>query len=73
MIQSNTIHQMVSVKGNRDTPAVNMLYVDITCRVRALPDAAVFLLLYTRRIGQILLLLSHLNQFGEFIVGIIVK
>ena len=48
-------------KGNRDTPAVYMLCVEITCRVQVLPAAAVFLLLYTRGIGQILLLLSHLN------------
>ena len=50
-----------------------MLSVEITCWVQVLPAAAVFLLLYTRRIGQIIILLSHLNQLGEVIVDIIVK
>ena len=48
-----------------------MLCVEVTCRVQDLPAAAVFLLLYTRRIGQIPLLLGQFNQLGEFIVGII--
>ena len=46
---------------SRDTQAVYMLCVVITCRVQVLPAAAAFLLLYPRRIGQIPLLLSHLN------------
>ena len=48
-----------------------MLCVEITCRVQDLPAAAVFLLLYIRRIGQIPLLFGQFNQLGEFIVGII--
>ena len=45
---------------NRVTPAVYMLCVEITYRVQVLLAAAAFLLLNTRRIGHILLLLSHL-------------
>ena len=50
-----------------------MLCVEINCRVQDLPAAAAFLSLYTRRIGQIPLLLGQFNQLGEFIVGIIDK
>ena len=54
---------------NRATPAVYMLCLEITCRVQVFPAAAAFLLLYTRGIGQILFLLSHLNKLGEFYCG----
>ena len=52
---------IVPLSANRDTLAVYMLCVEITCRVQVIPAAAAFLLLYTRRKGQIQLLLSHLN------------
>ena len=56
------VYWRVSNTGNnRATPAVCMLCVEITCRVQDLPAAAAFLLLYIGRIGQVLLLLSHLN------------
>ena len=58
---------------NRATPAVYMLCVEITCRVQDSQLLLPFLLLYTRRIGQIPLLLGQFNQLGEFIVGIIDK
>ena len=60
-------------KVNRATPAVCMLCEEITCRVQDSQLLLPFLLLYTRRIGQIPLLLGQFNQLGEFIVGIIDK
>ena len=50
-----------------------MLCVEITCRVQDSQLLLPFLLLYTRRIGQIPLLLGQFYQLGEFIVGIIDK
>ena len=82
------IHMLVCLRGfkniqhttkadsfccNRATPAVYMLCVEITCRVQDSQLLLPFLLLYTRRIGQIPLLLGQFNQLGEFIVGIIDK
>ena len=62
-----------SVVINRATPAVYMLCVEITYRVQDSQLLLPFLLLYTRRTGQIPLLLGQFNQLGEFIVGIIDK
>ena len=57
LFYNSKLSEYLAQNFNRATPAIYMLCVENTCRVQALPAAAVFLLLYTRRIGQILLLL----------------